>query len=155
MVLLRLKVVKFDTKMYLNFSNFRGPTSAGADKPWSKNGDKCWMGEIGKIFTRWGTPSPPRKKPCFFAKFGIAIGRFSSETKEPKFKNWVYFEQMIVQSTQFRQNWVLFYPIRYTDGWVIGRKIGIEKVKFSRFETSTYDFGESTPPPGLPPQISC
>ena len=29
MVLLSLKVVKFDTKMYLNFSNFRGRTSAG------------------------------------------------------------------------------------------------------------------------------
>ena len=28
-VLLSLKVVKFDTKMYLNFSNFRGRTSAG------------------------------------------------------------------------------------------------------------------------------
>ena len=43
-VLLSLKVVKFDTKMYLNFSNFRGRTSAGGDKPWSKNGDKCRMG---------------------------------------------------------------------------------------------------------------
>ena len=32
-VLLSLKVVKFDTKMYLNFSNFRGRTSAGGDKP--------------------------------------------------------------------------------------------------------------------------
>ena len=28
-VLLSLKVVKFDTKMYFNFSNFRGQTSAG------------------------------------------------------------------------------------------------------------------------------
>ena len=28
-VLLSLKVAKFDTKMYLNFSNFRGRTSAG------------------------------------------------------------------------------------------------------------------------------
>ena len=57
-----LKVVKFDTKMYLNFSNFRGRTSAGGDKPWSKNGDKCQMGGIGKIFAGWGTPSPPQGK---------------------------------------------------------------------------------------------
>ena len=35
---------------------------------------------------------------------------------------------------------------RYTDGWVIGRKIG--KVRVSRIGTSTYDFGERTPPPG-------
>ena len=58
-----LKVVKFDTKMYLNFSNFRGRTSAGGDKPWSKNGDKCQMGGVGKIFGRMGDPqSPPGKK---------------------------------------------------------------------------------------------
>ena len=31
-VLLSLKVVKFDTKMYLNFSNFRGRTSAGGEQ---------------------------------------------------------------------------------------------------------------------------
>ena len=43
----------------------------------------------------WGT---------FFMKFGTAIGKFSSETKEPKFKNWVYFEQIIVKSTKFGQN---------------------------------------------------
>ena len=65
-VLFSLKVVKFDTKIYLNFSNFRGRTSAGGDKPWSKNGDKCQMGGIGKIFARWGDPPslPPGKKPC-------------------------------------------------------------------------------------------
>ena len=28
-------------------------------------------------------------------KFGIGIGGISSEMKEPKFKNWVYFEQII------------------------------------------------------------
>ena len=63
-VLLSLKVVKFDTKMYLNFSNFWGRTSAGGgDKPWSKNGDKCRIGAIAKIFAGWGDPPvPPRKK---------------------------------------------------------------------------------------------
>ena len=30
-------------------------------------------------------------------KFGKAIGGFSSETKEPELKNWVYFEQIIVK----------------------------------------------------------
>ena len=63
-VLLSLKVVKFDTKMYLNFSNFRGQTSAGVDKPWSKNGDKCrWGGGLAKFSPDGGPPSPPRKKP--------------------------------------------------------------------------------------------
>ena len=51
-----------------------------------------------------------------FTKFGIAISGFSSETEEPKFKNWVYLEQIIVKSTQFGQNWVLFYWKRYTNG---------------------------------------
>ena len=35
--------------MYLNFSNFWGRTSAGGDKPWSKNGDKCRMGGLTKF----------------------------------------------------------------------------------------------------------
>ena len=66
-VLLSLKVVKFDTKMYLNFSNFWGRTSAGGDKPWSKNGDKCRTGGIDKFFARWGTPSPLRKNPEYMS----------------------------------------------------------------------------------------
>ena len=52
--------------MYLNFSNFRGRTSAGGggDKPWSKNGDKCWIGGgIDTIFAGWGDPQSPRKNP--------------------------------------------------------------------------------------------
>ena len=84
----------------------------------------------------------------FFANFGIAIGGFSSETKEPKLKNWVYFEQIIVKSTQFGQNWALFYWKRYTDMWVhvTGRKIGIEKSNFQVLAgTSMYDFGKGTP----------
>ena len=53
----------------------------------------------------------------------------SSETKEPRLKNWVYFEQIIAKSTQFGQNGVLSIEKRYTDEWVIGQKIGIEKVE--------------------------
>ena len=50
--------------MYLNFSNFRGRTSAGGDKPWSKNGDKCRMGGgLAKFLPDGGTPqSPPQEK---------------------------------------------------------------------------------------------
>ena len=70
---------------------------------------------------------------CFFVKFGVAIGGFSSETKEPKFKNGVYLQQIIVNITQFGQDWVLFYQKWYTDGCVIGPKIHIKKVKYLRF----------------------
>ena len=59
-----LKVVKFDTKMYLNFSNFRGRTSAGGGlalvQKWGQVSDG---GGIGKIFARWGRPPhPPQEK---------------------------------------------------------------------------------------------
>ena len=58
-----LKVVKFDPKMYLDFSIFGGRTSAGGDKPWSKNGDKCRMGGDCQNFCQMGDPeSPPTKK---------------------------------------------------------------------------------------------
>ena len=64
-VLLSLKVVKFDTKMYLNFSNFGGQISAGGggNKPWSKNGDKCRMGGLAKFLPDGGTPQ--EKKPWY------------------------------------------------------------------------------------------
>ena len=54
--------------MYLNFSNCRGQTSAGGDKPWSKNGDKCQMGGGGlaKFLPDGGTPqSPQEKNPAY------------------------------------------------------------------------------------------
>ena len=58
-----LKVVKFNTKMYLNFSNFRGQNLGwGGDKPWSKNGDKYRMGGLAK-FLLGGPPVPPGKNP--------------------------------------------------------------------------------------------
>ena len=64
-VLLSLKVVIFYIKMYLIFSHFQGRTSAGGDKPWSKNGDKCQMGGLTKFSRDERTPqSPPGKKPC-------------------------------------------------------------------------------------------
>ena len=62
-VLLSLKVVKFDTKMYLNFSNFRGRTSAGGGQALVQKRGQVSDGGIGKIFTGWGDPPvPPRKK---------------------------------------------------------------------------------------------
>ena len=60
-VLLSLTEVKFDTKMYLNFSNFREQTSAGVgDKPWSKNRDMCRMGD--KISPDRGDPQVLQEK---------------------------------------------------------------------------------------------
>ena len=45
------------------------------DKPWSENGDKCWMGGIGKIFTGWGDPPvpPPEKNPVGYPNFAILL----------------------------------------------------------------------------------
>ena len=64
-VLMSLKVVKLDTKMYLKFSNFRGRISAGGGQALVQKGGQVSMGGgIDKIFARWGEPSPPRKKPC-------------------------------------------------------------------------------------------
>ena len=54
-VLLSLKVLKFDTKMYLKFSNFRGRRGGGETSLGPKTWDKCRMG---------GPPRPPGKKPC-------------------------------------------------------------------------------------------
>ena len=54
-------------KNVFKFFKFSGTNLGwGGDKPWSKNGDKCQMGGIGKIFAGWGGPpqSPPGKKPC-------------------------------------------------------------------------------------------
>ena len=58
------KVVKFDTKMYLNFSNFRGRTSAGGGeqalvKKWGQVSDE---GGLAKFLPMGGPPSPPREK---------------------------------------------------------------------------------------------
>ena len=45
----------------------------------------------------------------------------------------VFWANYSKKHTQFGQNWVLFYRKLYTDGWVIREKIGIEKVRFSKF----------------------
>ena len=57
-----LKAVKFDTKMYLNFSNFRGRTSAGGGGTslGPKTGTSVRWGGIGKIVAGWG--GPPQEK---------------------------------------------------------------------------------------------
>ena len=54
-------MVKFDTKMYLNFSNFRGRTSAGGISLGPKTGKSVDGGGLTK-FVGWGTPSPPGEK---------------------------------------------------------------------------------------------
>ena len=42
--------------------------SRGMGELLSKSGDGSWLGGAGKIFAAWGTPVPPRKKPCACAK---------------------------------------------------------------------------------------
>ena len=59
-----LKVVKFNTKMYLNFSSFRGRTSAGGGRRTSlgpKMGTSVGWGVLTKFSPDGGTPSPPGK----------------------------------------------------------------------------------------------
>ena len=70
------------------------------------------------------------------------------ETKEPKSKNLVYFEQITVKNTKFCRNWVLFFQKCYTDGWVIRQKIGMAKVRFLRFSRLIYVPPPYTPGPG-------
>ena len=60
-VLLSLKVVKFDTKMYLNFSNFRGWTSAGGTNLGLKMGTSVGWGDW-QTFRRMGEPPVPQEK---------------------------------------------------------------------------------------------
>ena len=48
-------------------------------------------------------------------------GGVSTEMKEPKFKTFVSFDQIIVKNTQFGQSCVLFYRKRY--GQVIRQKL--------------------------------
>ena len=71
--------------MYLNFSNFRGRISAGGDKPWSKNGDKCPMGGIGKIFAGWGDPKSPQEKNPGISN-GNILKYVNTETFKKTFK---------------------------------------------------------------------
>ena len=68
----------------------------------------------------------------FFTKFGIAIGGFSSETKEPKLHKLGVFWANYCKRHPIWSKWVLFFRKWYTDGWEIWQKIGIEIVRFSR-----------------------
>ena len=62
---LSLKVVTFDTKMHLNFLNFRGRTSAGGGTSLGpKTGTSVGWGDWQNFCRMGGTPqSPPGKKP--------------------------------------------------------------------------------------------
>ena len=61
----------------------------------------------------------------FFAKFGIAIKGFHQKTREGAQIdiNRVYFGQIIVKSTQFGQNWVLFFKNGILMGGKLGKKL--------------------------------
>ena len=69
-----LKVVKFDTKMYLDFSHFQGQTSTGGGggqalvQKWGQVSD----GGIDNIFAGWGTPIPPGKTPAELTSFQMS-----------------------------------------------------------------------------------
>ena len=89
----------------------------------------------------------------FFTKFGIAIGGFHQRRRSPNYINWVYFGQIIVKSTQFDPNWVLFFRKWYTDRWEIWQKIGIKIVRFSRSSRHIHvRFWWKNPPPRCPDQ---
>ena len=67
-VLLSLKVVKFDTKMYLNFSNFWGRTSAGeAQALVQKQGQVSDGGGLTKFLPDGGPSVSPGKKTLVWA----------------------------------------------------------------------------------------
>ena len=89
-VLSSLKVVKFDTKMYLNCSNFRGEPRLGGTSLGPKNGDKCQMGGIGKIFARKKTL--PELLPT---NLNFEIQRKKSTKKKKKKKQ---YHQLIFQN---------------------------------------------------------
>ena len=58
-----LKVVKFDTKMYLNLSNFRGRTSAGGGQALVQKRGQVSDGGDWQNFCRMGDPPvPPQEK---------------------------------------------------------------------------------------------
>ena len=61
--------------------------------------------------------------PAFWGTFSQNLvkrsGGFHQRRRSPNYINWVYFGQIIVKSTQFDPNWVLFFQKWYTDGWEI------------------------------------
>ena len=67
-----LKVVKCNTEMYLNFSNFRGRTSTGGQALVQKRGPVS-DGGIDNIFAGWG-PSVPQEKTLRSHAVNILVG---------------------------------------------------------------------------------
>ena len=57
-----LKVVKFDTKMYLNFSNFRGRTSAGGGQALVEKRGQVSDGGLTKFLPDGIDPQSPQEK---------------------------------------------------------------------------------------------
>ena len=70
---------------------------------------------------------------CIFAKFGIARDKGAQN-----YINWVYLGQILVKSTKFGQNWMLFFQKWYTAGWKNWAKIGIERGRFLRSGRDIY-----------------
>ena len=57
--------------MYLNFSNFRGRTSAGGGQALVQKQGQVSDGGIGKIFAGWGDPQSPQKKNPDFGPYSL------------------------------------------------------------------------------------
>ena len=75
---------------------------------------------------------------AFSVKFGIAIGGFSSETKELKLHKLDVFGANYCKKHPIWSNWVLSFRKWCTDGWEIRQKIGIEIVRLFRFGRHIY-----------------
>ena len=96
-----LKVVKFDTKMNLNFSNFRGRTSAGGGgggQALVQKWEQVLDGGLTTFLPDGGPPVPPRKK-TLYAKLtanpccnGLKIGSASPKPHYPETEFQQYFE---------------------------------------------------------------
>ena len=72
-----LKVVKFDTKMYLNFSNFRGQTSAGGGQALVQKRGQVSMGGDWQNFCRMGGPPfPGKKNPAIYWLASFITARY-------------------------------------------------------------------------------
>ena len=79
----------------------------------------------------------------FFAKFGIAIRGFSSETKDSNLHKLCVFGAISCKKHPNLSNWVLFFRKWYTDGREIGQTIGIATLY------QTIGIEKAPPPPPL------
>ena len=87
-----LKVVKFDPKMYLNFSNFRGRTSAGGSSLGPKTGTSVRWGGLATFSPDGGPPSPPQEKTLPVNRINVyicdALQQYREQVVQAYFEIW-------------------------------------------------------------------